>query len=422
MIKLSFNLGLLALAVSFYQQEPPPTDFMMAGAVFSLAVYLAINKIRPKFYWPELFAVGFLVFNFFQLVSNRTSKSLFWVGVTTFLILAFLSLKILSEKYGLDKLFKAYIIAALVNLFLMFVAFISLYSFHHNFDLMTQFGRAQGLFKDPNVAGPFLIPSLIYFLNDSVERPRLWKFVVSAALTAGVFLSFSRGALIALGVAVLLWLLVRRKDLLPNKRLYLLVIIFQVTALAILFSYGPFNVLAQQRFRLTQSYDTQSRAVSWQTGLQGFTDNPGGSGPGTFESGVIASEKANVIKKINNLQITDEQKRQMINDLDTAKATTVTAQVGVTITPSAHNTYLRVLRENGVIGIVLFLAFVLSTIWFGRDILLNGPRFDGFQVAIFVSWIGFLANSMVIDTLHWRLIWYLPALLLASLGLKRAKS
>ena len=30
---------------------------------------------------------------------------------------------------------------------------------------MTRYGRATGLFKDPNVFGPFLVPALVYALE-----------------------------------------------------------------------------------------------------------------------------------------------------------------------------------------------------------------------------------------------------------------
>ena len=32
-------------------------------------------------------------------------------------------------------------------------------------ELMTRYGRATGLFKDPNVFGPFLVPALVYGLS-----------------------------------------------------------------------------------------------------------------------------------------------------------------------------------------------------------------------------------------------------------------
>lgn len=419
---LALTLAVLSLLVSFYQKEPPPTDIVMAGAVAVTLVYFLIRREIPKYSWPEYLAIAFMVFNLLQLSTDSSPKAIFWVAVTTFLILAYLTLHSLSRLVSAWYFFRAYIFASIVNLVLMILAFISLYNFGHDFPGMTQFGRSQGLFKDPNVAGPFLIPALIYFVDSSIRQPRPWKFALSGALLIGIFFSLSRGAIIAMVVALLVWLIIKRAEIKKYARHYVLAVANLALFTVIVFSYGPFYNLAQQRFRLVQGYDAASRSSSWQSGVASFTENPSGSGPGSFESGVVESKKVEIREKISNLSISEASKSALLSDLETSQATEVAAQVGVTITPSAHNTYLRVLTENGIIGITLFLGFILSVLWKSRKAFLKGANFEPYQAAILAAWIGFLANSMVIDTLHWRLFWYLPALLLASLELKRAKS
>ena len=39
------------------------------------------------------------------------------------------------------------------------------------YDSMTRYGRATGLFKDPNVFGPFLVPGLVYLLSRIAGAP-----------------------------------------------------------------------------------------------------------------------------------------------------------------------------------------------------------------------------------------------------------
>src|SRR4029077_10486863 len=45
-------------------------------------------------------------------------------------------------------------------------------------EVMTRYGRATGLFKDPNVFGPFLVPALLYVMSrlveGSIRRAVLW--------------------------------------------------------------------------------------------------------------------------------------------------------------------------------------------------------------------------------------------------------
>ena len=38
------------------------------------------------------------------------------------------------------------------------------------YDLFTEFGRARGTFKDPNVLGAFLVPALLYAFNEVMSR------------------------------------------------------------------------------------------------------------------------------------------------------------------------------------------------------------------------------------------------------------
>ena len=73
---------------------------------------------------------------------------------------------------------------------------------------MTRYGRATGLFKDPNVFGPFLVPALVYLLSRlSGARLRQAVPLLGVVLMVGLamLLSFSRGAWFNLGVATAIY-------------------------------------------------------------------------------------------------------------------------------------------------------------------------------------------------------------------------
>jgi O-antigen ligase len=77
-----------------------------------------------------------------------------------------------------------------------------------------------------------------------------------------------------------------------------------------------------------------------------------------------------------------------------------------------HSTYIRVLFENGVIGfaaMTLFLLFSLTRS-IRLAVSLRDPR--GKMLFTFTAACigGYLVNSAVIDTLHWRHIWLFLAL------------
>ena len=80
--------------------------------------------------------------------------------------------------------------------------------------------RAMGPFKDPNVFGPFLVPPIVWLCQDVLLRRG--HFVAATAklvvLLIGLFLSFSRGAMVD-GVASLVMLLGLTFSTAPSTRL-----------------------------------------------------------------------------------------------------------------------------------------------------------------------------------------------------------
>jgi hypothetical protein len=74
-------------------------------------------------------------------------------------------------------------------------------------EVLTRFARAQALFKDPNVFGPFVVVAAIFVLGELIEprllRWRTWvKTLLFALLVCGVLFSYSRGAWVNLVVAL----------------------------------------------------------------------------------------------------------------------------------------------------------------------------------------------------------------------------
>src|SRR5690606_23552520 len=57
----------------------------------------------------------------------------------------------------------AYMFAAVVAATAALVGYFNLLPFAY--DILTEFGRARGTFKDPNVLGAFLVPALLYAFN-----------------------------------------------------------------------------------------------------------------------------------------------------------------------------------------------------------------------------------------------------------------
>jgi O-antigen ligase len=239
--------------------------------------------------------------------------------------------------------------------------------------------RAQGLFKDPNVFGPFLVPAAL-ILMEEIVAPRLLrlrlltKLLLLSVLAAGVLFSFSRAAWLnlAVGSAVLLVVLLLRRGGARKAMTMLAVALLAAAALVAAVSATSTEGFLEQRASF-QVYDTD-RFGAQLSGLDLAAEYPLGIGPGQFER---------------------------VSDL------------------SAHSTYVRALAEEGVLGALLVIGLMLLTLGFAtRNAALGRSTYGIGSAALLAAWCGVLANSLFIDTLHWRHLWLLAALIWAGTALR----
>jgi hypothetical protein len=90
---------------------------------------------------------------------------------------------------------------------------------------------------------------------------------------------------------------------------------------------------------------------------------------------------------------------------------------------SAHSTYVRALAEEGVLGAATLIALMFGTLLFAtRNAVLGRDTFGIGSGPLLAAWCGLLANSVVIDTLHWRHLWVLAGLIWAGIGAPGVRS
>jgi hypothetical protein len=380
-------IAVLALAVARYHAavalacvllgvvlvEPAPSDGVF---VVLMAIALVGRRFRlAAVPFPVIAALGTLAaFNLLsavQVADPERAASYFLISVFVAALALWLSGYVVTR--GRARLVvRAYLVAAVSAAVLGVLA---LFAPLPGAEVLTQGGRARALFEDPNVFGPFLIPALL-IVTEEILQPRLLsarlptKVVIAAILALGVLFSYSRGAWLNLGVALIVMGAVyslRRGG--ARRALGLLAVagIAAVVVAAIVVVTGSGDFLAERA--QPQAYD-QQRFSGQRAGLEPALRYPFGAGPGQFES---------------------------------------IAQI------SAHSTYARVLGEQGFPGLLVLLALLGYTLALAvRNAILGRGTYGIGSVALLGAWCGLLANSFVVDTLHWRHLWIVAALIWAG--------
>jgi len=89
---------------------------------------------------------------------------------------------------------------------------------------------------------------------------------------------------------------------------------------------------------------------------------------------------------------------------------------------STHSMYARALAEEGLPGLLSLLALLVATLyWAGRNAILGRDTYGIGSAALLGAWVGALLNGFFVDTLHWRHLWLLAALVWAGSARRSAR-
>lgn len=373
--------GLAMASGSIVYMEPAPYDIALVLLLIS-GVLLNRLAFHSEHRIPLLLLAGFLAANVVSMIYAADLRvAIVYASVTAYLAASWLLFTGVTSAHGsraVNLLMRGYTAAGLLAVALSTLAFFGAIP---DQSLLLGAGRARGLFKDPNVYGPYLVPMLVYALARLQRKgPRgagFWlNLAVCATSTLGVFLSFSRAAWINCGVAIVCFLglqmvsgIVRRRVSAGLVYSFLLVSLL-AGGIAFLSVSRESAIGRMLAMRLGDSGLQNYDAVRFQTHRQALgtvMEKPLGIGPGQSE---------------------------------------------LTFLISTHNMYLRVLAENGVPGFVAFYGFVILSLWrASKRALTLAHEFDRDLFAVVsVCLLGILVNGLVIDTIHWRHFWFLLGL------------
>lgn len=367
------GLGLALLAIVRF--EPAPTDFVF---LIVIALSAATGRFRIG-RAPALIGVLLAVYLTLTLLGFSSAvdagKALRFSFITVYLVLFALWLAgWTASRRRAAIVARTYVFAAVFSAVLGSLAVVAPVPGKTTF---LEYGhtRAVGLFKDPNVFGAFLVPAALIVIDEIMASKllrgrRASKVAMLLALTLGVVFSFSRAAWVSLAVGVVAMILVYSLRRGGGRRAFALLAIVAVTGSAVAVSVAASGSVSflQQRAHL-QAYDSE-RFGAQHAGFRLVAEHPFGVGPGQFE-----------------------------------------LYTGI----SAHSIYIRALAELGILGVVVILALMLGTLLLALQNAVHARETYGIGSApLLGAWAGLIVSGFVIDTLHWRHLWLVAALIWAG--------
>jgi hypothetical protein len=350
--------------------EPAPSD-----AVFAILIATSYVLARPKPRVPAFIALplaGFVVLTLVSMINvvdmHRAIKFEF---ITLYMIVLAVWLTWVFADAVLTRIaVKAYLAAAIISGILGPLALYGPLPGKQTFLYYGQ--RAEGLFKDPNVYSAFLVPAALILLEE-VNSPRLltWRRsrVIAAfgAVSIGIVVAYSRAAWLDFVVGIVTLVTVqasRHGGLRRAVRSVGLLVAAGIAGLTVLILSGSFSFF-QSRSHL-QQYD-QQRFANQHNALADMTHHVFGYGPG---------------------------------------------QVEVILPIATHSYFARAAFEQGLLGVATLTIVLVGTALCAFVLCRRTTNVNGVGTAALLgAWLGQSANSLFIDTLHWRHLWVVAALI-----------
>jgi hypothetical protein len=353
-------------AIVFMEPSPYEVASLLTIIVFALTGLTLRPALMPLIVMLLLYNTGFSL-AVIQVIDQP--RVLTWVAVSWYLsatAIFFAAMLGTNTAERLSLLMRGTVAAAAASSVIAILSYFRLLG--PISDLFLMYGRAHAAFNDPNVLGAFLIlPAML-----ALQRVLNGRFAdaARAALLLGliaiaVLLTFSRAAWgqFALTTAlVMFFTFVTSRS--PNERMRIVLIaivglVVMALALTALLSTERVADLFKERASLDQSYDVGplGRFGRYILGAELALDRPFGIGPLQFHKSFIEDP---------------------------------------------HNTYLNAFLSGGWLTGFVYLTMVATTVLLGfRHLFLRTP-WQATYIAVYCAFIGTVAESVIIDSDHWR--------------------
>lgn len=371
-IFLIFTCGYVFLS-GFVFVEPSPAEIwfllflplLLRHFVTSWSVTLSLFLLLLPLSLSAFAGALLGLFNLRFLIIDLYLFAFFFVLVS---YIKTLSKQSINAQATIERLMRYWALAGAINLFFGFYALASGRTMILGTNVIRYGIRFTGFFKDPNVLGPFLVPVAVHYLIGWFgEKKSYPKFIYFLFFSLGTLLTFSRAAWLNYVVAITVVLAMK----LSSRRTVIRSVWFLILSLLLFWIFWTvsdsvyvlgFNLkdFFSGRMRL-QTYDIErfeaQRKFDEIMTSHGMLSILFGVGPGNYET-----------------------------------------FAGM----STHSLFARYLGERGIFGFCLFAVFI-AMIW--QRVVRSKNR--EFLIPVL---LGQFANSLFIDSLHWRHLWLLFAI------------
>jgi hypothetical protein len=364
--------------------EPAPTDlfFFLSFAAF---IYSGANytpTIMPFMFLLLVYNLGGIIT--FALVAptyealqyNITS---IYMAASGIFLASYLSV---DSSRRIENIFSGYIFGAVMAGALALLAFVFVKTIGKTFvslgaNSLITYGRATGLFKDPNVFSTFMVLPCVLLaqrlLLGTAKRPLL-TFVFFCIVSSSLVLALSRGAWINLAGSIvtmvaLTFFLTQSNALRGRVVLLSLVGVALITvALILLLSSPDMKALFLDRFTLTKNYDSgeRGRFGNQLNAIPLLLDRPLGLGP--FEFPKIFGE-------------------------------------------NPHNTFIDSFVVGGWLAGVSYFCLFCSNIYVGFRTVITRSPYQNHAILVFSCLVEVMLQGIQIDTEHWRHFYWMMGMM-----------
>jgi hypothetical protein len=353
-------------ALVFIEPSPYEIVLLVAMMVFA-ATRLGLRPgLLPLAAWLVLINIGFSI-SATQFMDDRSVVT--WLLTSWFMaVTALFYAAVLSENTAerLAFLTRGYVVAGVIAALAAILGYSRI--FHGLDELFLLYGRARGTFKDPNVLGPFLVlPALISLQRVlmGTVKDALRGGILLLLFSAAIFLSFSRGAWgVLVFSSALMMLLMFLTTHSASQRLRIVMVGLAGIAvvavfLAALLSIDMVATLFKERAQLEQSYDIgqTGRFGRHVLGALLALDKPFGIGPLQFSH---------------------------------------------YFPEDTHNSYLNAFMSGGWLSGAVYPTLIAVTLLYGLRRAFVPTPWRATYLAYYAAFAGMAAESLVIDSDHWR--------------------